>query len=352
MASYIIRRLLLIIPTLLCILLINFVIVQFAPGGPVEQAAARLQGLSGPASGLSSSAEGASAGAGFSLSPELLQQIKERYGFDKSPIERFGMMIRQYALFDFGESFFRGASVNDLVLQKLPVTLSIGFWSLLITYLVSIPLGIRKAVRNGTRFDVWTSWVIVTGYAMPGFLFAMLLLVFFAGGSYFNWFPVRGLVSDGFEQLSFVGKVVDYLWHLVLPVTALVTSSFAALTILTKNSFLNEIGRQYVTTARAKGLTENQVLYKHVLRNAILLVVSGVPGAMVSIFFGGALLIEVVFSLDGMGRLGYESAVARDYPVVFGLLFQFTLAGLCLKLIGDICYSLIDPRINLAARNA
>ena len=261
-------------------------------------------------------------------------------------------MIKSYAVLDFGNSFFRGAKVTDLILDKMPVTLSLGFWATLITYLVSIPLGIRKAVHHGSRFDVWSSSLIIIGYAMPAFLFAMLLIVVFAGGTSLNWFPVRGLVSDNFVELSLLGKVADYFWHLVLPVTSLVIGGFATLTILTKNSFLNEITRQYVVTARAKGLSERRVLYGHVFRNAMLLVVAGLPQAFISVFFAGSLLIEVIFSLDGLGRLSYEAAVSRDYPVVFGSLFIFTLLGLLIKLIGDLCYTLVDPRIDFSARNA
>jgi microcin C transport system permease protein len=253
---------------------------------------------------------------------------------------------------DFGQSFFRGASVTELIVQKLPVTVSLGFWATLITYLVSIPLGIRKAVRHGSQFDVWSSTAIIIGYAMPAFLFAMLLIVLFCGGTGVNWFPVRGLVSDNFEQLSLTAKVADYFWHLVLPVSSLVIGGFAALTILTKNAFLNEITRQYVVTARAKGVSEQRVLYGHVLRNAMLLVVAGLPQAFISVFFAGSLLIEVIFSLDGLGRLSYEAAVARDYPVVFGTLFIFTLAGLLIRLLGDLCYTLVDPRIDFAGGNA
>jgi microcin C transport system permease protein len=260
-------------------------------------------------------------------------------------------MLKNYAQLDFGNSFFRGASVTDLILQKMPVSISLGLWATLLTYLVSIPLGIRKAVRHGSQFDIWSSTAIIIGYAMPAFLFAMLLVVVFAGGTSLNWFPVRGLVSENFEQMSLTGKIADYFWHLVLPVASLVIGGFATLTILTKNSFLNEITRQYVVTARAKGLTERRVLYGHVFRNAMLLVVAGIPQAFISVFFAGSLLIEVIFSLDGLGRMSYEAAVSRDYPVVFGSLFIFTLFGLLIKLVGDICYTLVDPRIDFSARN-
>ena len=353
MFAYIVRRLLLIIPTLVIILLVNFVIVQAAPGGPVEQAIAHLQGIGGGGVG-GSAGDGVSSGSRASrgLDPKLIKDIEKQYGFDKSATERLWLMLKNYAQLDFGNSFFRGATVIDLILEKLPVTLSLGLWATLITYLVSIPLGIRKAVRHGSSFDVWSSTAIVIGYAMPAFLFAMFLIVVFAGGSTLNWFPVRGLVSENFEQLSTLGKIADYFWHLVLPVSALVIGGFATLTILTKNSFLNEITRQYVVTARAKGLSERRVLYGHVFRNAMLLVISGIPQAFISVFFAGSLLIEVIFSLDGLGRMSYEAAVSRDYPVVFGSLFIFTLFGLLIKLIGDLCYTLVDPRIDFAARNA
>jgi len=353
MLAYALRRLLLIVPTLVIILLVNFVIVQAAPGGPVEQAIARLQGLGGVAvgGGGGDSAQGASR-ASRGLDPKLIKDIERQYGFDKPAPERLWLMLKNYATLDFGNSFFRGAKVTDLILDKMPVTLSLGFWATLITYLVSIPLGIRKAVHHGSHFDIWSSTAIIIGYAMPAFLFAMLLIVLFAGGTELNWFPVRGLVSENFAQLSPLGKVADYFWHLVLPVLSLVIGGFATLTILTKNSFLNEITRQYVVTARAKGVSERRVLYGHVFRNAILLVVAGLPQAFISVFFAGSLLIEVIFSLDGLGRLSYEAAVARDYPVVFGTLFIFTLFGLLIKLVGDLCYTLVDPRIDFAARTA
>ncbi|MDF9618049.1 microcin C ABC transporter permease YejB [Pseudomonas entomophila] len=350
MTAYILRRLLLIIPTLLAILLVNFAIVQAAPGGPVEQAVARLQGLGGGAPGARVEAVHSESRATRGLDPKLIEEIKRQYGFDKSAPERLWLMLGQYARLDFGQSFFRGAKVTDLILEKLPVTLSLGFWATLITYLVSIPLGIRKAVRHGSRFDAWSSALIVIGYALPSFLFALLLIVLFAGGTSLNWFPVRGLVSDDFDQLSLLGKLADYFWHLVLPVGALVIGGFATLTLLTKNAFLDEIARQYVVTARAKGLSERRVLYGHVLRNAMLLVVAGLPQALITVFFAGSLLIEVIFSLDGLGRMSYEAAVSRDYPVVFGTLFIFTLAGLLIRLVGDLCYTALDPRIDFDAR--
>jgi microcin C transport system permease protein len=354
MWGYSLRRLLLIVPTLLAILLVNFVIVQAAPGGPVEQAIARLQGIGVGAAVGGGHVEtiGGESRATRGLDPKLVADIERQYGFDKPAGERLWLMLKSYAQLDFGESFFRGASVTELIWQKLPVTLSLGLWATLITYLVSIPLGIRKAVHNGSAFDVWSSVAIIIGYAMPGFLFALLLIIVFAGGTALDWFPVRGLVSDNFAELSPWGKVADYFWHLVLPVTALVIGGFATLTILTKNSFLNEISRLYVVTARAKGLSQRQVLYGHVFRNAMLLVVAGLPQALVTVFFGGSLLIEVIFSLDGLGRLSYEAAVSRDYPVVFGSLFIFTLFGLLIKLLGDLCYTLVDPRIDFTARTA
>ena len=351
MTAYILRRLMLIIPTLLAILLVNFAIVQAAPGGPVEQAVARFQGIGGGNTpGAGSEVVHAQSRATRGLDPKLIEEIKRQYGFDKTAPERLWLMLGQYARLDFGNSFFRGAKVTDLIVEKLPVTLSLGFWATLITYLVSIPLGIRKAVRHGSRFDAWSSALIVIGYALPSFLFALLLIVLFAGGTSLNWFPVRGLVSEDFDQLSVLGKVADYFWHLVLPVGALVIGGFATLTLLTKNAFLEEISRQYVVTARAKGLSERRVLYGHVLRNAMLLVVAGIPQALITVFFAGSLLIEVIFSLDGLGRMSYEAAVSRDYPVVFGTLFIFTLAGLLIRLIGDLCYTVLDPRIDFDGR--
>lgn len=354
MLVYSLRRLLLIIPTLVCILLANFAIVQAAPGGPVEQAIARMQGLDssqGIGGGAAETLEtpaGATAGRG--LDPRLIADIERQYGFDKPPLERLWLMITQYARLDFGKSFFLGAQVTDMIADKMPVTLSLGLWALVITYGVSIPLGIRKAVKHGSAFDVWTSTAIIIGYALPAFLFALLLILVFGGGSGLNWFPIRGLVSENFASLSPAAKLLDYARHLVLPVSALVVGGFATLTLLTKNSFLDEMARQYVITARAKGANERQVLYGHVMRNAMLTVVAGLPHAMVHVFFGGSLLIEVLFSLDGMGRMSYDAAVSRDYPVVFGSLFIFTLAGLLIKLLGDLCYRLIDPRIDFSSR--
>ncbi|WP_373388508.1 microcin C ABC transporter permease YejB [Pseudomonas alcaligenes] len=359
MLAYIVRRLLLIIPTLLGILLINFIIVQAAPGGPVEQMIAKLEGFdaaSGGATGRVSGGGGEVSVAGSNyrgaqgLDPELVAEIEKMYGFDKSAPERFWLMISSYAQLDFGESFFRDATVIELILEKMPVSISLGLWSTLITYLISIPLGIAKATRHGSAFDVWTSSAIIVGYAIPAFLFAILLIVLFAGGSYWDWFPLRGLTSGNFDELSLGGKILDYFWHLALPVTALVIGSFATLTLLTKNSFLDEIGKQYVVTARAKGLTDRRVLYGHVFRNAMLIVVAGFPSAVLGIFFAGSMLIEVIFSLDGLGLLGFESIVNRDYPVVFGTLFIFSLFGLVAKLLSDLMYTLIDPRIDFESR--
>lgn len=359
MLSYALRRLLLIIPTLFGILLINFIIIQASPGGPVDQAMARLQGLGagGATSRITGSgSESAEHGnthyrGGQGLDGDLIKQLEKQYGFDKPATQRFWLIIKSYAQLDFGQSFFRDAKVTDLILEKLPVSISLGLWSTLILYLVSIPLGITKAIRHGSTFDVWTSSAIVIGYAIPAFLFGILLIVLFAGGSYLQWFPLRGLTSPNFEELTLGGKIVDYFWHLALPVTTLVIGGFATLTLLTKNSFLDEINKQYVITARAKGLTERRVLYGHVFRNAMLLVISGVPAALLGVFFTGSLLIEVIFSLDGLGLLSFESVMSRDYPVVFGTLFLFTLFGLVTKLISDLTYMLIDPRIDFESRD-
>ncbi len=355
MLAYILRRLLLIIPTLLGILLLNFIIIQAAPGGPVEQMIAKLEGFEGATSRISGGgAEVSVAGSNYrgaqGLDPELVKEIEKMYGFDKSAPERFWLMLKSYAQLDFGNSFFRDAKVVDLIVEKMPVSISLGLWSTLIMYLVSIPLGIAKAMRNGSTFDVWTSSAIIVGYAIPAFLFAILLIVLFAGGSYYDWFPLRGLTSNNFDQMSMGGKILDYFWHLVLPVMALVIGNFATLTFLTKNSFLDEINKQYVVTARAKGLTNNAILYGHVFRNAMLLIIAGFPAAFISIFFTGSLMIEVIFSLDGLGLMSFEAAINRDYPIVFGTLFIFTLLGLVVKLIGDITYTLVDPRIDFANR--
>ncbi|MED5610819.1 microcin C ABC transporter permease YejB [Pseudomonas sp. JH-2] len=360
MLAYILRRLLLIVPTLFGILLINFIIIQAAPGGPVDQMIAKLEGVNAAAGGATgriagSGGELASSGGshyrgGQGLDPELVKEIERMYGFDKPAPERFWIMLKNYVHLDFGSSFFRDAKVTDLIIEKLPVSISLGLWSTLIMYLVSIPLGIAKAVRSGSQFDIWTSSAIIIGYAIPAFLFAILLVVLFAGGSYWDWFPLRGLTSNDFDELSTFGKVKDYFWHLALPITALVIGNFATITLLTKNSFLDEIGKQYVVTARAKGLTERQVLYGHVFRNAMLLIIAGLPSALLGVFFTGSLLIEVIFSLDGLGLLSFESALNRDYPVVFGTLFIFTLFGLIMKLVSDVLYTLVDPRIDFENR--
>jgi len=367
MLAYAIRRLLLLIPTLFAIMVINFAVIQAAPGGPVEQMVAQLKGnapgatarFGGGEGGETKSQSGGGGQGGTSqyrgargLDPAFIKELERMYGFDKPPVERFVMMMRSYVTFDFGKSFFRDRSVIDLILDKLPVSISLGLWTTLITYLISIPLGIRKAVRDGTRFDVWTSAVVIVGNAIPSFLFAVLLIVVFAGGSYLHWFPLRGLVSENWASLSWPMRILDYLWHIVLPVSALVIGGFAGLTMLTKNSFLDEIGKQYVLTARAKGLSERRVLYGHVFRNAMLIVVAGFPAAFVGILFTGALLIEAIFSLDGLGLLGYEAAIGRDYPIMFATLYILTLIGLMLKLISDLTYMLIDPRIDFASRGA
>jgi len=372
MFAYIIRRILLIVPTLIGIMLINFAVVQFAPGGPVEQLIAQLQGTAVGAtarfSGGSGGEIGGGAGSGAQpqssggetsryrgaqgLDPEFVKQLEKMFGFDRPAHERFFEMMWNYARFDFGTSYFRDRSVVDLVLDKLPVSISLGLWTTLIVYLVSIPLGIAKAVRDDTPFDVWTSAVVIVGYAIPGFLFAVLLIVLFAGGSFLNWFPLRGLTSENWADLSWPARILDYFWHITLPTVAMVIGGFATLTMLTKNSFLDEISKHYVMTARAKGLTERRVLYGHVFRNAMLIVVAGFPSAFVGIFFTGSLLIEVIFSLDGMGLLGFESVINRDYPVMFATLYVFTLIGLLLNLIGDLTYVAIDPRIDFEARSA
>ena len=362
MSSYILRRLVLMIPTLFGIMLVNFAIIQVAPGGPVEQMIARLEGfdvnatsrISGAAAGdiqQSTLDESGEYRGRRGLDPELIKDIEKLYGFDKPAHERFVQMLQNYLTLDFGDSFFRDAKVIDLIREKLPVSISLGLWSTLIIYLISIPLGIRKALKHGSRFDIWSSALITTGYAIPSFLLAILLIVLFAGGSYWNIFPLRGLVSDNFDQLSLLGKIKDYAWHMILPVTCMVISGFATLTMLTKNSFLDEIHKQYVQTARAKGLDEQRVLYGHIFRNAMLLVISGFPAALIGILFTSSLLIEIIFSLDGLGLLGYEAAINRDYPVVFGSLYIFTLLGMVIKLIGDLTYMAVDPRIDFEARD-
>ncbi|WP_061938425.1 microcin C ABC transporter permease YejB [Aureimonas sp. AU22] len=359
MAAYILRRLLLMIPTLLGIMAVSFVVIQFAPGGPVEQVIAGLQGQGGGAAdrlggggGDMAAQSGETSGyrGAQGLDPEFIKRLEEQFGFDKPAYQRFGEMIWNYARFDFGTSFFSNATVVDLVLQKLPVSISLGLWITLLSYVISIPLGIRKALHEGTRFDTWTSAVIIVAYAIPGFLFAVLLIVLFAGGSFLDWFPLRGLTSDNWAQLSWPERIVDYFWHLTLPLIALSLSAFATTTLLTKNSFLDEIRKQYVTTARAKGLTERRVLYGHVFRNAMLIIVAGFPGAFISAFFAGSLLIETIFSLDGLGLLSFESIYKRDYPVVFATLYIFSLIGLLTTLISDLTYTWIDPRIDFERR--
>jgi len=360
MGAYIIRRLLLMIPTLFGVMVINFMIVQFAPGGPVEQMIAKVSGMNQAATArIGGGTAGDLSGGGNSkyrgaqgLDPKFIKELEKQFGFDKPPAERFWLMLKNYAQFDFGKSFYRDTSVVDLIWQKLPVSISLGVWTVLLTYFISIPLGIRKAVKDGSKFDIWTSAVIVVGYSVPSFLFAILLIVLFAGGSYWQIFPLRGLVSDNWDQLDWGAKVLDYFWHLCLPITAMVIGSFATLTMLVKNSFLDEINKLYVTTARAKGLTESRVLYGHVFRNAILIVVAGFPSAFISILFTQNLLIEMIFSLDGLGLLSFESIVNRDYPVVFGSLYIFTLLGLVLNLVGDLAYTVVDPRIDFEKREA
>ncbi|KAA0573950.1 microcin C ABC transporter permease YejB [Azospirillum sp. B21] len=367
MLAYIIRRLLLIIPTLFGIMVINFLIVQIAPGGPIEQMIARVQGtaveatsrIGGTAGGDANTAQRQNQTAGDSggkyrgaqgLDPAFIKQLEKEFGFDKPIHERFIHMMSNYIVFDFGTSYFRDRRVVDLVLEKMPVSISLGIWTTLIVYLVSIPLGIAKAVRDGQPFDVWTSGVVIVGYAIPSFLFAVLLIVVFAGGRYLDWFPLRGLVSDNWADLPWYKQIIDYFWHMALPVISMVIGGFAGLTMLTKNSFMEEIGKQYVTTARAKGLSSNRVLYGHVFRNAMLIVIAGFPGAFIGILFTGALLIEVIFSLDGLGLLGFEAAINRDYPVMFGTLYFFTLLGLIMNLVGDITYVMVDPRIDFESR--
>ncbi len=365
MLAYIVRRVLLMIPTLLGIMVINFVIVQAAPGGPVEQLIAQIQGraveatarVSGAGGGEVQQGAATPGGGGESryrgaqgLDPEFIKQIQRLYGFDEPAYQRFFKMLKQYLRFDFGNSYFRDESVINLVLEKMPVSISIGLWTTLLTYLISIPLGIRKAVRDGSRFDVWTSSVVIVGNAIPSFLFAILLIVLFAGGSFFDWFPLRGLVSDNWHDLDWPHRILDYFWHMTLPLIALTIGAFAGLTMLTKNSFLEEINKQYVMTAKAKGLTEHRVLYGHVFRNGMLLVIAGFPSAFIGILFSGAMLIEIIFSLDGLGLLGFNAAISRDYPVMFGTLYIFSLLGLVMNLISDLMYVVVDPRIDFETR--
>ena len=367
MLSYIIRRLLLMIPTLLGIMVINFAIVQLAPGGPIEQIIAEVTGtdagttgrISGAGSEVSgggaASTSSSSASSGYrgaqGLDPEFIKELEKQFGFDKPLHERFLQMMGKFIVFDFGTSFFRDETVIDLVLSKLPVSISLGLWTTIIVYLVCIPLGIRKAVRDGSRFDVWTTTVLTIGFAIPSFVMAILLIVLFAGGSFLDWFPLRGLTSENFAELSLAGQLIDYLWHMVLPITALVLGGFLSLTMLTKNSYLDQINMLYVQTARAKGLSEKRVLYGHVFRNAMLIVIAGFPSAFVGILFTGALLIEIIFSLDGLGLLGFEAAIKRDYPIMFASVYFFTLLGLLMNLVGDLMYTIIDPRIDFEGRH-
>ena len=366
MTAYIIRRLLLMIPTLLGIMLINFIVIQTAPGGPVEQAIAQLTGegaditervtRTGTGETLDTARARPDGGSGSAyrgaqgLDPEFIKELEKRFGFDKPMHERFLQMIKNYVVFDFGDSFFRDQSVVDLVIDKMPVSISLGVWTTLIVYLISIPLGIAKAVRDGNRFDVWTSFALVIGTAIPSFLFAVFLLVLFSGGSYLDWFPLRGLTSENWHDLGLGAKVLDYFWHITLPVFSMVIGGFATLALLTKNSFLDQLQQQYVITAKSKGLSERRVLYGHVFRNAMLIVIAGFPAAFVSILFTGSVLIEVIFSLDGLGLLGFEAAFNRDYPLMFGTLYFFSLIGLLLNLAGDLMYTVVDPRIDFESR--
>jgi microcin C transport system permease protein len=366
MLAYIVRRLALMIPTLIGIMVINFAIVQLAPGGPIEQIIAEVTGTdvgtTGRISGGGSEVSGGSAAASAStadsgyrgaqgLDPEFIKDLERQFGFDKPLHERFFKMMGDFIVFDFGTSFFRDETVIDLVLSKMPVSISLGLWTTLIVYLVCIPLGIRKAVMDGTRFDVWTTTILTIGFAIPSFVLAIMLIVLFSGGSFFDIFPLRGLTSENFDELSAFGQVLDYLWHLVLPVTALVLGGFLSLTMLTKNSYLDQINMLYVQTARAKGLTERRVMYGHVFRNAMLIVIAGFPSAFIGILFTGAMLVEIIFSLDGLGLLGFEAAIKRDYPIMFATVYFFTLLGLVMNLVGDLMYTIIDPRIDFEGRN-
>jgi len=368
MTAYIIRRLLFMIPTIFGIMLVSFVVVQFAPGGPVERVIAQLSGTDTGATSRISGSPGGDFGprgalqggaqldinskyrGAQGLDPEFIKSLEKQFGFDKPAYERFFLMLWNYLRFDFGKSYFRDVSVIELIKEKLPVSISLGIWMTLLSYLISIPLGIRKAVRDGSQFDMWTSSVIIVGYAIPGFLFAILLIILFAGGSFFQIFPLRGLTSDGWSQFPWWEKILDYFWHLVLPIVSMGLAAFATMTLLTKNSFLEELRKQYVLTARAKGCSERQVLYRHIFRNAMLLVIAGFPGAFVSAFFAGSLLIETIFSLDGLGLLSFESVLNRDYPVVFANLYIFALVGLVVNLISDLTYTWIDPRIDFETR--
>ena len=365
MGRYILRRLMLIVPTLFGILLLTFVIAQFAPGGPIEQIIAKatmgtvsttsnFSGGGGDAGVSSQAMDQTLAGSEnlgtYGLDPEMLADLEKQFGFDKPVHVRFFTMVWNYVRFDFGDSYFQDRPVIELVVERMPVSISLGLWSLLIIYGISLPLGVAKAVRDGTAFDFWTSTVIFVGYAIPGFILAILLIILFAGGNYLDIFPLRGLTSENFNELSFFGKIADYFWHLAMPLTALTVGGFATLSMLTKNSFLEEISKQFVLTARAKGLTERRVLYGHVFRNAMLIVIAGFPAAFVGIFFYGSVLVEVIFSLEGMGLLSYDALIKRDYPILFGTLFMFGMVGLVMHLIGDLTYVLVDPRIDFEAR--
>lgn len=364
MLSYVFKRFLLMFPTLFGIMLISFIIIQFVPGGPVERMIAELQGhgTSATSSFTGGGSDMATTGGGTGgqttnykgaqgLDPDFIKELEAMYGFDKPVHERFFNMVVQYLSFDLGQSYYRDIGVIDLIVEKMPVSISLGLWSTLIIYLVSIPLGIKKAVKDGTRFDMWTSSAIFIGYAIPSFMFAILLIILFAGGRYWDFFPLRGLTSDGWEDMNLWQQTIDYAWHMILPTAAMVVSGFASLTMLTKNSFIDEIGKLYVQTARAKGLAENQVLYGHVFRNAMLIVIAGFPAQFVAIFFTGSLLIEVIFSLDGLGLLSYQSIINRDYPVVLGTLYIFSLMSLVMHLVRDLVYVWVDPRIDFEGRH-
>jgi len=358
MGAYILRRLFLIIPTLIGIMLINFVLIQFVPGGPIEQIIAQMEDgsagatdrFTGGGDDSNNQSENDEYKGARGLPPELIEDLEKQFGFDKPPVERFLTMLWNYIRFDFGESYFRSITIIDLILEKMPVSITLGLWSTLLAYLVSIPLGIRKAIKDGSAFDVWTSGIIIAAYAIPGLLFGILLIVLFAGGSYWQIFPLRGLASEGAADFGFFERIADYFWHAALPILTSTIAAFATLTLLTKNSFLDEINKQYVMTARAKGLTEFNVFYGHVFRNAMLIVISGFPALFVGIFFGGSLIIEVIFSLDGLGLLGYEAAINRDYQVFFATLYIFALIGLLVKLLSDLTYIWIDPRIDFGSR--
>lgn len=366
MAAYIARRLLLVIPTLWAIITINFFVIQLAPGGPVEQMIASMNGISSgwmeritgegqqevqdDTSSMDTPASGSAYRGAEGLHPEVIKSIEREFGFDKPIYVRYFIMMKDYLMFDFGDSLFKGGSVVGLIVERMPVSISLGLWSTLIIYLVCIPLGIRKAVSHSSAFDVWTSTVIILANAIPVFIFAIILIILFAGGTYFSWFPLRGMVSLEFDTLNWYEKIFDYFEHMFLPIVCMVIGGFATLTFLTKNSFLDEVQKQYVMTARAKGLTEHKILYKHVFRNAMLLIIAGFPAAFISIFFQGSMLIEIIFSLEGLGLLGFEATIQRDYPIMFSTLYVFTLMGLIIGIISDVTYSIVDPRIDFESR--